>query len=117
MNADATRAVPVVIVHGGAGRIPRDIREDSKDGVKLAARRAYEILKTGGSALDAVEAATVLLENDPTFNAGKGSFLNEAGEIDMDASIMDGTSLKAGRSIRDGLSAGDESCQEDALVA
>lgn len=89
-------AIPVIVVHGGAGRIPKDLRGASIEGVKSAARKAYEILKGGGSALDAVEAATVLLEDDPTFNAGKGSFLNEDGEIDMDASIMDGTSLKAG---------------------
>ena len=64
--------------------------------MKLAALKAYEILKHGGSALDAVETAIVLLEDDPAFDAGKGSCLNAAGKIEMDASIMDGTSMKAG---------------------
>ena len=64
--------------------------------MKLAARQAYEILKNGGSAVDAVETAIRQLENDECFDAGKGSCLNAAGQVEMDASIMDGTSLKAG---------------------
>ena len=91
-----SKVEPVVVIHGGAWAIPEKISDASRNGVKLAARRAYEIVKSGGSALDAVEAAVILLENDPVFDAGKGSCLNAAGEIEMDASIMDGTSLKAG---------------------
>lgn len=87
---------PVVVIHGGAWAIPENISDASRNGVKLAARKAYEILKHGGSALDAVEAAVVILEDEPVFDAGKGSCLNAAGLIEMDASIMDGTSLKAG---------------------
>lgn len=88
---------PVVVIHGGAWAIPENISNASRIGVKLAARKAYEILKHGGSALDAVEAAVVILEDEPVFDAGKGSCLNAAGLIEMDASIMDGTSLKAGK--------------------
>lgn len=87
---------PVVIVHGGAWAIPEKLSEASKNGVRLATIKAYEILKNGGTALDAVEAAVVLLEDDPSFDAGKGSCINAEGKIEMDASIMDGTSLKAG---------------------
>lgn len=87
---------PVVIIHGGAWAIPEKLSEASKNGVKLAAIKAYRILKNGGSALDAVEAAVVLLEDDPAFDAGKGSCMNAEGKIEMDASIMDGTTLKAG---------------------
>jgi beta-aspartyl-peptidase (threonine type) len=91
-----SKVEPVVVIHGGAWAIPEKICDASRNGVKLAARKAYEIVKSGGSALDAVEAAVILLENEPVFDAGKGSCLNAAGEIEMDASIMDGTSLKAG---------------------
>ncbi|XP_057377341.1 isoaspartyl peptidase/L-asparaginase-like [Daphnia carinata] len=87
---------PVVVIHGGAWAIPENISDASRNGVKLAAKKSYDILKHGGSALDAVEAAVVILEDEPVFDAGKGSCLNAAGLIEMDASIMDGTSLKAG---------------------
>ena len=63
-------------------------------------RRALEagqaVLKKGGSALDAVEAAVRVLEDSPQFNAGKGSVFTHEGQIEMDASIMDGSNLKAG---------------------
>ena len=88
---------PVVVIHGGAWAIPDKMCDASRNGVKLAARKAYEIVKNGGSALDAVEAAVMFLEDDPVFDAGKGSCLNAVGKIEMDASIMDGTSLKAGK--------------------
>ena len=56
----------------------------------------FEILLTGGSALDAVQKAVEFLESDPTFNAGRGSVLNARGEIELDAAIMEGSELKAG---------------------
>ncbi len=96
-SIDSKVVEPVVIIHGGAWAIPDKLAEPSRNGVKLAAQKAYEILNNGGSALDAVEAAIILLEDDPTFDAGKGSCLNADGNIEMDASIMDGTSLKAGK--------------------
>lgn len=95
MNVD-TRKNPVVIIHGGAWAIPEKLSEASRNGVKVAARKALEILIAGGSALDAVEAAVVSLEDDPAFDAGKGSCLNAEGQIEMDASIMEGESLKNG---------------------
>lgn len=60
----------VVVVHGGAWAIPDDLAEASVNGVKAAAREGFSVLKRGGSALDAVEAAVRALEDNPVFNAG-----------------------------------------------
>ncbi|KAM6084238.1 isoaspartyl peptidase/L-asparaginase isoform 2-T5 [Theristicus caerulescens] len=87
---------PVIVVHGGAGRIFKEREEGSRAGVVRAALRGYGILKQGGSALDAVEEAVRSMEDDPHFNAGCGSVLNEKGEVEMDAIIMDGKNLDSG---------------------
>ncbi|XP_051819812.1 isoaspartyl peptidase/L-asparaginase isoform X2 [Antechinus flavipes] len=88
---------PVIVVHGGgAGSISKERSERVRHGVTKAAMLGYNILKEGGSAVDAVEGAVVALEDDPEFNAGHGSVLNEDGQIEMDASIMDGKSLNSG---------------------
>lgn len=84
----------IIIVHGGAGDWPTALRKQGLNGVKKAADRGLRILTNGGSALDAVEAAVVSLENDPVFNAGRGSTLNLRGEIETDAAIMDGRTLR-----------------------
>ncbi len=85
-----------LVVHGGAWDIPDDLAEPHKKGVANALRAGWEILKGGGSAVDAVEHAIVLMEDDVTFNAGKGSCLNAVGEVELDASIMDGRTIRAG---------------------
>lgn len=87
---------PILIVHGGAGdisdsKIPSKIR-----GVKIAATEGYKVLKNGGSVLDAVETAVRILEDDESMNAGRGSVLNVQGEVEMDASIMLGSTLASG---------------------
>ncbi|XP_004713668.1 isoaspartyl peptidase/L-asparaginase [Echinops telfairi] len=88
---------PVVVVHGGgASGITKERRECVRQGILSAATVGYNILKAGGSAVDAVEGAVVVLENDPEFNAGCGSVLNINGDIEMDASIMDGRDLSTG---------------------
>ncbi|KAJ6665822.1 hypothetical protein lerEdw1_001294 [Lerista edwardsae] len=87
---------PVIVVHGGAGRIFKEREEGSRSGVTRAALKGYSILKRGGSALDAVEEAVAVMEDDPHFNAGCGSVLNEKGEVEMDAIIMDGKNLASG---------------------
>ncbi|KAM6208645.1 isoaspartyl peptidase/L-asparaginase isoform 2-T2 [Sarcoramphus papa] len=87
---------PVIVVHGGAGRIFKEREEGSRAGVVRAALRGYGILKQGGSALDAVEEAVRSMEDDSHFNAGCGSVLNEKGEVEMDAIIMDGKNLDSG---------------------
>jgi beta-aspartyl-peptidase (threonine type) len=83
-----------VLVHGGAGT--RESGDDESDGCVRAARRAFVILEAGGTALDAVEAAVVTLEDDPRYNAGVGAALTEDGEVELDAAIMDGQLLRAG---------------------
>ncbi|KAM9317391.1 isoaspartyl peptidase/L-asparaginase [Gastrophryne carolinensis] len=88
--------LPVIVVHGGAGAIVQEYAEGYLSGVKRAALRGYDILKQGGDAVKAVEEAVVVLEDDPHFNAGCGSVLNEEGEVEMDAIIMDGRDLTSG---------------------
>ena len=88
-------------IHGGAGTIERSSMTPEKEreyraGLERALTAGYEILKRGGSSLDATEAAVRVLEDDPHFNAGRGSVFTSAGTNEMDASIMDGKTLKAG---------------------
>ncbi len=88
-------------VHGGAGTIARELmtpaREKAyRDALELALKRGHAVLKEGGTALDAVEAAVRALEDSPHFNAGKGSVFNADGQHEMDASMMNGSDLRAG---------------------
>jgi beta-aspartyl-peptidase (threonine type) len=88
-------------IHGGAGTIERSNMTPEKErayrsGLEQALKAGYEILRRGGSSLDATEAAVRVLEDDPHFNAGRGSVFTSAGTNEMDASIMDGKTLKAG---------------------
>ena len=88
-------------IHGGAGTILRSemtdaLEKEYRAGLENALRKGFEILQKKGSALDAVEAAVVELENFPLFNAGKGSVFTHEGKNEMDAAIMDGKKLKAG---------------------
>ncbi|GCE04822.1 isoaspartyl peptidase/L-asparaginase family protein [Dictyobacter aurantiacus] len=85
-----------LIVHGGAGDIKEERFEGARTGCKEAAQVGWRVLQAGGSALDAVEAAVRALEDNPDFNAGRGSCLNKEGKIEMDAGIMDGHSLNVG---------------------
>lgn len=85
-----------IVVHGGAGRYSGNDAAERRAGCEGAARTAWRILQRGGHALDAVEAAVVVLEDDLLFNAGRGAPLNAAGEVELDASIMDGATLRAG---------------------
>lgn len=87
---------PAIIVHGGAWAIPDEEVEAHLNGVRRAAELGWRILKETDNSLDAVERAVMLMEDDPTFDAGVGSFLNEEGGIDLDASIMEGSDLRAG---------------------
>jgi L-asparaginase / beta-aspartyl-peptidase len=87
---------PSLIVHGGAWDIPDDAVRACKSGCERALAAGWQILQAGGSALDAVEAAIVILEDDPVFDAGYGSHLNLDGRVECDAIVMDGASLRAG---------------------
>jgi beta-aspartyl-peptidase (threonine type) len=85
-----------VLVHGGAGEVSGDRADQQVAGCRVAASVAAEVLRKGGSALDAVERAVTLLEDDPNFNAGTGACLNAEGLIELDAAIMEGSRLRAG---------------------
>src|SRR3984957_12601587 len=87
---------PSLIVHGGAWDIPDDAVEACQTGCQRALTAGWTILTGGGSALDAIEAAIVVLENDPVFDAGFGSHLNLDGKVECDAIVMDGATLRAG---------------------
>nr|MBP6312612.1 isoaspartyl peptidase/L-asparaginase [Flavobacteriales bacterium] len=88
-------------VHGGAGTISKELmtssREQAYRGVlELALTRGQEVLMKGGASLDAVEIAVRVMEDSPLFNAGRGSVFNADGQHEMDASLMNGSDLKAG---------------------
>jgi beta-aspartyl-peptidase (threonine type) len=88
---------PVIAIHGGAGVMRRDKPGARQRAVlKQALDAGYAVLRTGGTSLDAVTAALVVLEDSPLFNAGRGSCFNADGEIEMDASVMEGERLRAG---------------------
>ena len=91
MNTD-----PVIIVHGGAWEIPDRLVDVNIRGVEEAAGKGWAVLKGKGPALDSVVAAVNALEDNPVFDAGIGSVLTEDGTVEMDAMIMDGTTLGAG---------------------
>ncbi|WP_332770689.1 isoaspartyl peptidase/L-asparaginase family protein [Phenylobacterium sp.] len=90
-----------IAVHGGAGTIERrQLRPEQESAYRAALARVAEaggaVLRAGGSALDAIEAAIHLLEDDPLFNAGRGAVFTARGANELDASIMDGATLAAG---------------------
>jgi L-asparaginase / beta-aspartyl-peptidase len=87
---------PVVLVHGGAGQWEDADHASVLDGIHEAVAQAWELLRDGASALDTVERAVSVLEDHPLFDAGVGSFLNAAGEVEMDALIADGNTLRFG---------------------
>jgi len=87
---------PVLVVHGGAWAMPDDMVDAHLRGVSNALAAGWRVLERGGSALDAVEEAVVIMEDDETFDAGRGSFLNREGKVQLDALIMDGATLRAG---------------------
>ena len=105
-QSSATRPVKqldryVLVIHGGAGTILKSQMTPEKeraylDAMNRALLAGEQILKTGGTALDAVEASVRMLEDDPLFNAGKGAVFTNEGRNELDAAIMDGNTLAAG---------------------
>lgn len=93
---EAGRPTWAIIVHGGAKTIAPQQEEAHRSGCLLALAAGQAVLQAGGGAVDAVEMAIRALEDDPTFNAGYGAVLNDQGEVECDAAIMDGTDLSVG---------------------
>ncbi|MGQ9805781.1 MAG: isoaspartyl peptidase/L-asparaginase family protein [Chlorobiales bacterium] len=90
-----------IAIHGGAGTILKSNLSPEQDAeyrahLRAALEKGYAIMENGGTSLDAVEAVVQLLEDDSLFNAGKGAVFNSEGKVELDASIMDGKTLKAG---------------------
>lgn len=90
-----------IAIHGGAGTLPRaemsaDAERRYRAGLKEAIDAGFAVLQAGGTSMDAVTRAVVLLEDNPLFNAGKGAVFTLDGRNELDASIMDGSTLKAG---------------------
>jgi L-asparaginase / beta-aspartyl-peptidase len=93
-------ATPVLVIHGGAGVIRKDLTPEKERLVRAdletALAAGYAVLKSGGTSIDAVTQAIVVLEDSPHFNAGKGAVFTHDGRNEMDAAIMDGATLRAG---------------------
>jgi len=93
-------ATPVLVIHGGAGVVAKEVTPEKEKAVRAGLQKAldagYGVLKSGGASLDAVVAAITVLEDDPNFNAGKGAVFNHDGKNELDASIMDGATRRAG---------------------
>lgn len=96
VRAGSGRLGSGVIVHGGAGHVEAARRAHHEEGCRAAAEAGWAVLRAGGTALDAAQAAAVVLEDLPQFNAGTGAALNERGEVEHDAAIACGSSLRVG---------------------
>ncbi len=86
----------IIQVHGGAWNIPEGLKQAHIDGVRRAYDVALGALRRDARPLDAIVESLTILEDDPAFDAGTGSFLNEDGKAELDAAVMEGSSLKAG---------------------
>lgn len=87
---------PSLIVHGGAWAIPADAQEACRAGCRNALAAAWPILERGGAAMEAIEAAIHVLEDDPVFDSGVGAHLTREGKVELDAIVMDGATLNSG---------------------
>ena len=100
VGVNAMAATPMLVIHGGAGVVAKEVTPEKEKIVRAGLQRALEAgytqLTAGKPALDAVTAVITMLEDDPNFNAGKGAVFNHDGRNELDASIMDGATLRAG---------------------
>ncbi|MBI1841899.1 MAG: isoaspartyl peptidase/L-asparaginase [Verrucomicrobia bacterium] len=100
LSANAEEAKVVLVIHGGAAaersKITPQMEALSRAGLEEAVRAGYAVYRKGGSGLDMVEAAIRRMEDNPVFNAGRGAVFTSAGRNELDSSIMDGRTLKAG---------------------
>ena len=99
-GGEAPRREFALAIHGGAGTIARTMEDSKKEGYRESLRRALQvgvdILESGGTSLDSVEQVIRTLEDDPRFNAGKGAVFTHEGKHELDALIMDGSTLACG---------------------
>jgi len=110
-----------IILHGGAKEIAPEEQEAHREGVRAALMAGSAVLQRGGTAVEAVEAAIRVLEDNPTFNAGHGSAPNSEGRIEMDAGLMEGTGLQVGavaalRDVRHPISVARRLLSEDPVL-
>jgi L-asparaginase / beta-aspartyl-peptidase len=101
LKVSAQQVEPVIVIHGGAGTIRKDLMTADQEKayqakLQEALNTGMAVLKKGGSSLDAVETAIKILEDSPLFNAGKGAVFTNEGKNELDAAIMEGKTLKAG---------------------
>jgi beta-aspartyl-peptidase (threonine type) len=90
------KPLPTLLIHGGAWAMPDDEIEAHERGIANALDAGYQILERGGTSVEAVEAAVVVMEDDETFDAGRGSFLTRDGRVQLDALLMNGENLRTG---------------------
>src|SRR6202011_4640178 len=93
---DGMHTQPVLLIHGGAWAMPDDAVVAHENGMANALAAGYALLEKGASAVDAVEAAVAVMEDDDTFDAGRGSFLTQDGRVQLDALLMNGGNLRTG---------------------
>src|ERR1700742_1448994 len=87
---------PVLAIHGGAWAMPDDAVAAHERGIAAALSAGWAALQRGGTSVDAVEAAVTVMEDDDTFDAGRGSFLTRDGRVPLDALLMNGENLRTG---------------------
>ena len=87
---------PILLIHGGAWAMPDDAVAAHERGIAAALDAGWAALERGGSSVDAVEAAVTVMEDDDTFDAGRGSFLTRDGRVQLDALLMNGETLRTG---------------------
>jgi L-asparaginase / beta-aspartyl-peptidase len=87
---------PILLIHGGAWAMPDDAIAAHERGIAAALTAGWSALSRGGTAVDAVEAAVTIMEDDDTFDAGRGSFLTRDGRVQLDALLMNGADLRTG---------------------
>jgi len=91
-----TKRSPILLIHGGAWAMPDDAVAAHENGIRHALRAGWDALARGGSSVDAVVAAVTVMEDDDTFDAGRGSFLTRDGRVQLDALLMNGANLRTG---------------------
>src|SRR3982074_3819097 len=87
---------PVLLIHGGAWAMPDDAVAAHEDGIANALAAGYALLEKGSRAVEPLDAALAMMEDDETFDAGRGSFLTQDGRVQMDALLMSGENLRTG---------------------